>query len=446
MTLVVTHSTVTSAPADTTALVDGPKWDANHTLTGAASPSQGGTGVVNNDASTITISGSFGITFTVSATTSLTLPASGTLLYNGGPLGTPSSGTVTNLTGTASININGTVGATTPTTGAFTSLAYSTTLTGTSTNASALAVGRQGATDPVLLIDASTSSVATGLKVKGAAAAAGVAVSAISSGTNENLTIDAKGSGTITLGGTSTGAITLSRATTLSGALTYGGVTLSNAVTGTGNMVLSANPTFTGTLNAGGGVFTNQLTVNYSGALFSLQDTGTSFAYFQIIGSGGGTPARTRVGTEGGSGGALFSGASANATVLGSLDNNPVQFFVNSNLVGQYTTAGNFKNEGAISTKSASTFTGTSGTVGATDSAAIFNASGTFTATLPAAATYPGRWLYVKTIAAQTVNSASSNVIPLAGGSAGTALLTATAGKWAVLQSNGTNWEIFAAN
>jgi len=42
------------------------------------------------------------------------------LLDNGGPLGTPSSGTVTNLTGTASININGTVGATTPNTGVFT--------------------------------------------------------------------------------------------------------------------------------------------------------------------------------------------------------------------------------------------------------------------------------------------------------------------------------------
>ena len=37
-------------------------------------------------------------------------------------LGTPSSGTVTNLTGTASININGTVGATTATTGVFTTL------------------------------------------------------------------------------------------------------------------------------------------------------------------------------------------------------------------------------------------------------------------------------------------------------------------------------------
>lgn len=38
-------------------------------------------------------------------------------------IGTPSAGVVTNLTGTASININGTVGATTPNTGAFTSFA-----------------------------------------------------------------------------------------------------------------------------------------------------------------------------------------------------------------------------------------------------------------------------------------------------------------------------------
>jgi hypothetical protein len=45
--------------------------------------------------------------------------AAGSYVTVGGALGTPSSGTVTNLTGTASININGTVGATTPTTGSF---------------------------------------------------------------------------------------------------------------------------------------------------------------------------------------------------------------------------------------------------------------------------------------------------------------------------------------
>jgi hypothetical protein len=39
-------------------------------------------------------------------------------------LGTPTSGTVTNLTGTASININGTVGATTPDAASFTTLGW----------------------------------------------------------------------------------------------------------------------------------------------------------------------------------------------------------------------------------------------------------------------------------------------------------------------------------
>jgi hypothetical protein len=46
----------------------------------------------------------------------------GAFVVNGDALGTPSSGTVTNLTGTASININGTVGATTAAAGKFTTL------------------------------------------------------------------------------------------------------------------------------------------------------------------------------------------------------------------------------------------------------------------------------------------------------------------------------------
>lgn len=48
---------------------------------------------------------------------------------SGGALGTPASGTVTNLTGTASININGTVGATTPTTATITTLTVNTGIT-----------------------------------------------------------------------------------------------------------------------------------------------------------------------------------------------------------------------------------------------------------------------------------------------------------------------------
>ena len=44
------------------------------------SATQGGTGVANNVASTITISGSFGTTLTVTGTTAVTLPTSGTLV------------------------------------------------------------------------------------------------------------------------------------------------------------------------------------------------------------------------------------------------------------------------------------------------------------------------------------------------------------------------------
>ena len=51
------------------------------------------------------------------------------VVFNGA-LGTPSSGTVTNLSGTASININGTVGATTPTTGTFTTVTATTGIFG----------------------------------------------------------------------------------------------------------------------------------------------------------------------------------------------------------------------------------------------------------------------------------------------------------------------------
>jgi len=72
-------------------------------------------------------------------------------------LGTPTSGTVTNLTGTASININGTVGATTANTGAFTTLTTTGTInlltvgrgagavsTNTAVGASALAASNSG--------------------------------------------------------------------------------------------------------------------------------------------------------------------------------------------------------------------------------------------------------------------------------------------------------------
>lgn len=76
----------------------------------------------------------------------------------------------------------------------------------------------------------------------------------------------------------------------------------------------------------------------------------------------------------------------------------------------------------------------------------ICNGAASITVTLPDAALNLGREIMLKTIAAYTVVSAASNVVPLAGGSAGTAILAATAGKWVTLVSDGTNWHIMQGN
>ena len=89
-------------------------------LAGATSGPAGGstTQVQYNNAGVLA-----GITGATTNGTALTLTAP--------VLGTPASGTVTNLTGTASININGTVGATTPAAGAFTTVSATGAITNT---------------------------------------------------------------------------------------------------------------------------------------------------------------------------------------------------------------------------------------------------------------------------------------------------------------------------
>jgi len=217
------------------------------------------------------------------------------------------------------------------------------TATITTTSASGLAVGREGATNPVLLIDAATASVATGVKITGAAAAGGVAIAAISSGTNESLTIDAKGSGTITLGGTSTGAITLTRATTISAALTYGGVTLSNSVTGTGSMVLSAGPTITGTLSTANHTITsasaNALAVGPNGTtnpVFKIDaSTGSQAAGLSLTGAAtGGTVALAAI-DSGSNAGLSINGKGTGAVTLASVSTGGVVVGAAGSVVGK---------------------------------------------------------------------------------------------------------------
>ena len=80
-------------------------------------------------------------------------------------------------------------------------------------------------------------------------------------------------------------------------------------------------------------------------------------------------------------------------------------------------------------------------TVAATDVWVINNKSGsTCTVTLPSPSTITGRVLQFQNYRSQTLVSASSNVVPVAGGSATTAILQAVAGSNATLVSNGTSW------
>jgi hypothetical protein len=69
----------------------------------------------------------------------------------------------------------------------------------------------------------------------------------------------------------------------------------------------------------------------------------------------------------------------------------------------------------------------------------------TCTVTLPAASAWAGRAVTFKNLQLQLLVSASSNVVPLIGGAAGTAILPGLVGAWATLVSDGTNWVVMAA-
>jgi hypothetical protein len=97
----------------------------------------------------------------------------------------------------------------------------------------------------------------------------------------------------------------------------------------------------------------------------------------------------------------------------------------------------------AAEPKTLTTVGGATYTVAAADRDLIF--SGACTVTLPTA-TANGRELWLKNTSANAVISASSNVVPLAGGAAGTAILAASAGRFVRLVPDGTNWIILAGN
>jgi len=93
----------------------------------------------------------------------------GAFVVNGGALGTPSSGTVTNLTGTASININGTVGATTAAAGKFTTLGVTALITSTLTSGEVMKFGSPSAGTGIIYMDMFNTSGGLYLGIEGSA-------------------------------------------------------------------------------------------------------------------------------------------------------------------------------------------------------------------------------------------------------------------------------------
>lgn len=181
--------------------------------------------------------------------------SAGAFVTFNGALGTPSSGTVTNLTGTASININGTVGATTPAAGAFTTLSATGSMTaGAASEFRAIrrqyeAFGTVGSPAQELGFtygDITTNTnlagiwfdnsfadnAASGLSIKASNAAGTVATVGKFSSTGLAVTGALSATGGVTLsGGTANGVAYLdgSKVLTTGSALTFDGTTLTAA-------------------------------------------------------------------------------------------------------------------------------------------------------------------------------------------------------------------------
>ncbi len=231
--------------------------------------------------SNVTVGGTLGVTGAVTLTAALsvgtTLGVTGAATFSStvatGALTVTGAATISTTLGvTGNTTIGGTLGVTGQITGNLTG-----NVTGNASTATTLQTARtiwgqsfngsanvSGALTGVSTIDASGNILTTADLVAGAARwIAWFGRTQIHAPTDGGLTIETSaGVDTLTL--SNAGLLTVTSlavgATTLSSALTYGGVTLSNSVTGTGSMVLSASPTFTGT------VTTATVSVGTSGA------------------------------------------------------------------------------------------------------------------------------------------------------------------------------------
>jgi len=262
----------------------------------------------------------------------------GSPVVNGGALGTPSSGTVTNLTGTASININGTVGATTASTGAFTTLSA----TGLATLASSQITGatfpasgsglelvfqsgisklqsfnRTGSVYLPMTLDGTTVDILSSGVTKGSFSSTGLAVTGTLSATGtvtstkDGLLLERAGASNasqyIAVGNTS-GQFYFGANGSVANSFFTGGTAFDTNLGVTGGFAVGMNGgaqvarfsstglAVTGTLSATQGLSTGlssgvgyqvNSTVNSVNLAFSSTTTGTSANYISLVNTGG---------------------------------------------------------------------------------------------------------------------------------------------------------------
>jgi hypothetical protein len=265
----------------------------------------------------------------VATALAINVGSAGAPVVNGGALGTPSSGTVTNLTGTASININGTVGATTPTTGAFTTLTASgnVTLSGGTANGVLYLDGSKVATSgSALTFDGTTLSLnggsnGTRLAVKGTGAFGGFDTGAATDGRIEYAY---NGTNTFYTGIDSASLFTLMARSGVSLAFGANG-SEAMRLTSTGLGIGTSSPSFKLDVNGGlSAVRTNGATG--SQVTYSVNGTETAIAYVDatqhILGSSTAIPVIFRTqGTEKmrleSSGNLGLGGSASRATTVG---------------------------------------------------------------------------------------------------------------------------------
>lgn len=369
-----------------TAYADRNKWDGGSTGLVAATgrASLGATTVGNN---IFTLTDPSAISYVRISATNTVTAASASTIKTDLSLNNVENTALSTWAGTTNITTLGTIG------------------TGT-WNASTISVGRGGT--------GATTFTANGVLLGNTTSA----ISATSAGTADQvLRVPAAG------GAPAFGAIDISKSAAITGTLsvTNGGT----GITSLGTGIATALGTNVGTAGS----------VVVNGGVLGTPSSGT-------LTNATGLPVSTGISGLGTGVATLLAAAPSGGTSLAGTSN--TTFSGTTNIaVANITSYAKYAAAGLTAPITANTYT-----VLDTDTFIVFNMGGSASVTFPTASSYTGRMLYLKNLSTTKLpTSASTNIVPIAGGTATQTLFSSlAAGKFTILVSNGTAWEIMAQN